>query len=368
MIQLAKPNITEEAIQKVSDVLRSGNLVQGKYVAAFEKKLEDYLNVKNVVVVSSGTAALHLSLIAIGIKEGDEVIVPAFTFPATANVVELVGAKPVFVDINLSDFCINTSKIEDAITPKTVAIMPVHEFGQAAKMDDILQITRKYNFKLVEDAACALGTEFNGQKVGTFGDLGCFSFHPRKAITTGEGGAIATNNNNLAQKLKALRNHGIELINNKVEFNYAAYNYRMTDFQAVMGLCQLDGFEDKISLRIGTAEKYNEYFKVIDWIKTPEFFSNRKNIFQTYHIIVDKELNRNELIGFLKRNGVQTNYGAQALHLQNYFLNKYIFKKGQFRNAEIGFKNGLALPMVDSLQQNDFIKITKLLKEFLYIK
>jgi len=177
MIRLAKPHIPDGAIAAVIEVLKSGDLVQGKYVKEFEQKLMEYLDIENAVVVSSGTAALHLSLIALGIGQGDEVVVPAFTFPATANVVELVGAKPVFVDINLDDYCIDAKKIAKVITERTKAIMPVHEFGQAAKMDDIAQIAHKYNLRVVEDAACALGTEFNHQKVGTFGDFGCFSFH-----------------------------------------------------------------------------------------------------------------------------------------------------------------------------------------------
>ncbi|MCP4215992.1 MAG: DegT/DnrJ/EryC1/StrS family aminotransferase, partial [bacterium] len=247
MIKLAKPYIPEEAIKNVVDVLRSGNLVQGKYAKEFEISLCDYLDVPHAVVVSSGTAALHLALIALGIKESDEVIVPAFTFPATANVVELVGAKPVFVDINLSDFCIDTSNIEAKITAKTKAIMPVHEFGQAAKMDDIIALVKKYNLKLVEDAACALGTEFDNQKVGTFGELGCFSFHPRKAITTGEGGVIVTRSAELAEKLRVLRNHGISAKNGTIDFIAAGLNYRMTDFQAALGLGQMKSLEDDIS-------------------------------------------------------------------------------------------------------------------------
>ena len=218
IIRLAKPNISSNAIDEIADVFKSGFLVQGKKVAEFEKNLANYFNVKNAICVSSGTAALHLSLIALNIKQGDEVIVPAFTFPATANVVELVGAKPVFVDINLNDFCIDISEIESKITEKTKAIIPVHEFGQVAKIHEIIEIAKKYNLKVVEDAACAFGAEYNYKKIGTFGDTGCFSFHPRKAITTGEGGVILTNNEYIVERLFALRNHGIVYNYGEIEF------------------------------------------------------------------------------------------------------------------------------------------------------
>jgi dTDP-4-amino-4,6-dideoxygalactose transaminase len=362
MIRLAKPNITEEAINAVNEVLRSGNLVQGKYVAEFEENLKNYLGVNEAVVVTSGTAALHLSLIALDIQKGDEVIVPAFTFPATANVVELVGAKPVFVDINLDDFCIDVNKIEEAITSKTTAIIPVHEFGQSAQMDKILEICNKYNLKLIEDAACALGTEYKNKKVGTFGDFGCFSFHPRKAITTGEGGVIITNNKELAGKVRALRNHGIELINGKVEFKYAGFNYRMTDFQAVLGIYQLKDFEKEITERINQAELYNKLLSEINWIKTPVTFSERKMTYQTYHILVDDNIDRDNLLDYLINNGVQVNFGAQALNVQDYYL-KYK-KENWFLNANKAFRKGIALPIGSYLKYDELNMVLFQLKQY----
>ena len=364
MIRLAKPNITEEAIAAVADVLRSGNLVQGKYVQLFEQKLAEYLEVENAIVVTSGTAALHLSLIALDIKKGDEVIVPAFTFPATANVVELVGATPKFVDINLDDLCINTDLIEAAITDKIVAIMRVHEFGQAAKMDDILSICKKHNLMLIEDAACALGAEFNNKKVGTFGDLGCFSFHPRKAITTGEGGVITTNDNALAKKVRALRNHGMELENGKIEFNYAAYNYRMTDFQAVLGVYQLEDFDKQIKLRQKLAELYDKLLANIDWIITPKVFDNRKMTYQTYHIIVRDDIDRDSLIKKLNDHGIQANYGAQAVNIQKYYAEKYNVSRKQLPMAYNAFRKGIALPLGDFLNENDILKVCKVIDDY----
>lgn len=353
MIRLAKPNISEEAIATVADILRSGNLVQGKYVQKFEKKLATYLQVSHAIVVSSGTAALHLSLLTLDIKAGDEVIIPAFTFPATANVIEYIGAKPIFVDINLDDFCLDTDKIEVAITKNTVAIMPVHEFGQAAKMDDIVNLCKKHNLKLIEDAACALGTEFNNQKVGSFGEFGCFSFHPRKAITTGEGGVVITNDNNLAKKVRALRNHGMEIENGKLEFNFAGYNYRMTDFQAALGVFQIDGFDEQVQKRKELAGLYDTLLKDIDWLITPKIFTDRRMTYQTYHIIVNDSIDRDRLIDYLNTNGIQANYGAQAVNVQSFYAKKYNVSKDKLPNAFIAFTKGVALPIGDFLKSSD---------------
>jgi len=359
MIKLAKPDITEKAIEKAVEVLRSGNLVQGKYVKKFESALCNYLNIKNAVVVSSGTAALHLALLVLDIKKGDEVIVPAFTFPSTANVVELVGAKPVFVDINLSDFCINTTKIEEKITSKTKAIIPVHEFGQAAKMDDIINVAQKYNLKIIEDAACALGTEFNNKKVGTFGELGCFSFHPRKAITTGEGGVIVTNDNKLSERLRVLRNHGISYKDGKIDFIAAGLNYRMTDFQAALGLEQLCKIENIIEQKIQIAKKYDKNLSSNNKIRIPFSYENRKAVYQTYHILINDEIDRNNLINKLKENGIESNFGANALPCLTYYKNKYNLIEIDFPNAIKAFKKGLALPMGNHINSSNINLVTK---------
>lgn len=364
IIRLAKPNISQDAINEVAEVLKSGFLVQGKKVAEFEKNLANYLDVKNAVCVSSGTAALHLSLIALDIKQGDEVIVPAFTFPATANVVELLGAKPVFVDINLTDFCINVSDIEQKITKKTKAIIPVHEFGQAAKIDKIIEFAEKYKLKVIEDVACALGAEFNDKKVGTFSDTGCFSFHPRKAITTGEGGVIVTNNDQIAEKLKALRNHGIVYNNRKIDFKYAGLNYRMTDFQAVLGIHQLKEIEKDIAYRIKLASEYDNLLIKYDNINIPFHLSDTRHVYQTYHIVLDKKIDRDNLIKNLKEQGIETNLGAQALNCLTYYQQKYVYNENDFPVATSSFKQGLALPIGRHLNNENIRKICKQVIKF----
>ena len=364
MIKLASPNISEKAIQKVGEVLRSGNLVQGQYVREFEASLEKYIGVKHAIVVSSGTAALHLSLVAMGIGKGDEVIVPAFTFPATVNVVEIVGATPVFVDITIDDFCIDVSKIEEALSLRTKAIMPVHEFGMMADMKPLMEIADKYKLVVVEDAACALGSEYNDKKAGTFGIVGCFSFHPRKAITTGEGGVIVTNSVTIAEHLRSIRNHGMSVINNKIDFTYAGLNYRMTDFQAALGLSQLQNIEKDILKRLEIAKNYNRALSLISWIKPPMIFNNRRMVYQTYHILLDEKIDRGVLIKYLKTNGIEANYGAYSFDGTCYYSDKYPEIKTSCQNANQAFQHGIALPLHGQLKRNEIYRVIDKIKSF----
>ena len=244
MLKLSHPNISKDAVNAVVAVLCSGKLVQGPECEAFEQELAEYLGCSEVILVSSGTAALHVALLALDIGPGDAVLVPDFTFPATANVVALTGARPVIVDVDFETFTIMPSALEEILVcwkgPERIkAIMPVHEFGCPAKMDAINEIAKKYQLVVVEDAACAIGATFHDQKLGTLGDIGCFSFHPRKILTTGEGGVIVTNRKDLASRMRRLRNHGIDRKEGVVSFVESATNYRMTDFQAALGRHQL---------------------------------------------------------------------------------------------------------------------------------
>ena len=353
VIKLASPNISEKAISKVGEVLRSGNLVQGKYVREFEAELEQYLGVKHAIVVSSGTAALHLSLLALGIGPGDEVIVPAFTFPATANVVVIVGAKPVFVDISLDDYCINVTKIEEAITPKTKAIMPVHEFGMMADMDPIIEIANRRKLLVIEDAACALGAKENDQYVGSYGQFGSFSFHPRKAITSGEGGVVTTNVDQLAKEIRILRNHGIEIINGKTDFVRVGFNYRMTDFQAALVNTQFDDFDSILDYKQELSEIYlnninNEH------IFLPMIPDNKKHTWQTFHLLLKNPEKRDALRKHLLNNKIMTNYGAQCIPHMTYYKKKYNNNsEEEFPNAYKAFTCGLAIPLYDLLKKEE---------------
>ena len=365
-IPLASPNITDEDINAVIEVLHSGMLVQGKNVEALENAVAEYLGVKHAVAVTSGTAALHLALKALGIGAGDVVIAPAFSFVATANVVELVGAKPVFVDIEPETFNIDASKIAAAITPKTRAIMPVHEFGLSCDISRIAEIARRNNLLVIEDAACSLGSTENGKFVGSFGHVGCFSLHPRKAITSGEGGLLTTNNAETAAEIRTLRNHGIEFRNGKKEFVAAGFNYRMTDFQAALVLSQFSRFGANVSRKSVLAETYLSELADLASVRLPLIPKDKRHTWQTFYVVVDEVRDRDQLIAKLKRRGIETNYGAQCIPAQVYYQEKYgLDCERLFPNAMRAFKCGLSLPLYEKLTEEEIRFVAGALRDAL---
>lgn len=365
-IPLMSPNITDEDIEAVAKVLRSGNLVQGENVAALEKEIAGYLNVKNAVAVSNGTASLHLALLALGIGAGDEVIVPAFSYPATANVVEIVGARCVFVDVERETFNIDVSQIEQVITPRTKAIIPVHEFGLACDISDLMKIAEKHDLFVIEDAACALGATENKKQVGTFGQIGSFSLHPRKAVTSGEGGILTTDDDELAEKFRVLLNHGIQTKNGKMDFVAAGLNYRMTDFQAALVRGQFARLEKIIERRNELARVYFEELAGNEKLQLPFVPENKRHIFQTFHVVVGDEINRDDLIEKLKKCGIGTNYGAQCIPFQTFYREKYNLNSEKlFPNALRAFQKGLALPLYEKLKPEQIRFVAENLKEIL---
>lgn len=365
-IPLMSPNITESDIEAVAEVLRAGMLVQGENVVALEKEIAEYLNVKNAVAVSNGTASLHLALVALGIGAGDDVIVPAFSYVATANVVEIVGAKCVFVDVEADTFNIDVSQIENAITPKTKAIIPVHEFGLACDIAELMEIAEKHNLFVIEDAACALGATENGKFVGTFGHVGSFSLHPRKAVTSGEGGILTTDDDDLAEKFRVLRNHGISMQSGKMDFIVAGFNYRMTDFQAALVRGQFARLEENINYRNELAEIYLNELKIAENIELPVIPEGKRHTWQTFHAVVGENADRDNFIEKLKSRGVGTNYGAQCIPYQTFFREKYKLDCTElFPNALCAFKRGLALPIYEKLSSSQVELVSGILKKYL---
>lgn len=360
-IPLMSPDITEQDIAAVTDVLRSGMLVQGKKVAEMEESIASHLNAEHAIALSNGTSTLHLALIALGVGSGDEVIVPAFSYIATANAVELVGAKPVFADIDIKTFNIDVAQIEKLITAKTKAIMPVNEFGLAADLSAITVIASKHGIPVIEDSACALGAKEGARFAGTFGRLGSFSFHPRKAITSGEGGVLVTNDKALADKIRILRNHGIEMQNGAMEFVAAGFNYRMTDFQAAMVSSQLKRLDTIIEKRQKLAAVYERELNNPKFIK-PVVPQGKLHTWQTYHVVVDSSLDRNELIAKLKAQGIGTNYGAQCMPYQQFFKDKYKLDCNKlFPASMLAYTNGLALPLYEKLNEDDIQYVSKII-------
>lgn len=364
-IPLAKPNIISKDIDLVVDVLKSGMLVQGKYVLELENSFKSLTQTAYSSALSNGTATLHLALIALGIKEGDEVIVPAFSYVATANVVELVGAKPIFVDIDIRTFNIDVTKIEIAISKNTKAIIPVHEFGLACDIEAIMLIAKKHNLYVIEDAACALGAKYKGKHVGSFGDFGSFSLHPRKAISSGEGGVLITNNSLYDKKIKLLRNHGTAIIDGKMEFTEFGFNYRMTDFQAALVFSQMDRLQSSIDYKNELSNIYNQELDT-NKLKLPYTPEYTKHTWQTYHIVLNDDINRDELINSLKEKNIGVNYGAQCIPFMKVYQKKYNYNcEILYPNALRAYKQGLALPIYDLVTKEQVTYITKTLNNLI---
>ena len=306
------PSIDEADVSAASAVIRSGMLVQGREVAALERRVSGLAGTGHAVAVSNGTASLHLALIALGIGPGDEVIIPAFSYIATANVVELVGAKPVFVDVEPHTYNIDVSLIESKITGRTRAIMPVHEFGLCCDASAVVALAKSRGLQVVEDAACALGATENGRPAGGFGIMGSFSLHPRKSVTSGEGGVITTNDPAIAHRLAVLRNHGIDGSGGGMDFVEPGYNYRLTDFQAALVSSQMDRFEGILGHKRRLAEVYLSSLRT-DRLALPRVPPGKVHTWQTFHLLLDATIDRSALIARLKEAGIGTNYGAQCI-------------------------------------------------------
>jgi perosamine synthetase len=351
-VPLSRPSILPEDIEAVVKVLQSGNLVQGMYVSAIENEVSARTGCTHAIAVSNGTATMHLALLAKQIGPGDEVIVPAFSYVATANVVELVGAKPVFVDVNLATFNIDAGQIWPKITKKTKAIIPVHEFGLACDMEKIIAIAKEAKLFVIEDAACSYGAMSSGSQVGGLGNVGSFSFHPRKAATSGEGGMITTSDNNLARFFRVMRNHGCEVENGEMQFNLAGFNYRMTDFQAALLMGQLKRFDTILEKRKRIARIYDSALNLA-WLRKPKLVEDGSATWQTYHVVLESEIDQKSFIHFLRQNGVGANYGAQCIPIQNHYRLKYGYVESDFPNAANAFKKGIALPLFDSMTDEE---------------
>jgi perosamine synthetase len=384
-IPIAKTTFQKEEFENIVKPLESGWVVQGPYVAEFEKKWCSYTGSKYSIAVSNCTTALHVSLAALGVGYGDEVIVPSFTWVATANAVESLGARPVFCDIDLRTFNIDTADLEGLVSDKTMAIVPVHLFGLAANIKDIMSFASRESIFVVEDAACGFGAKYKGKHVGNFGDTGCFSFHPRKAITTGEGGMITVNDKLLAEKLRAMRDHGATTSDHQrhfgnkpyllPEFPYLGYNYRMTDIQASIGSTQMDRADDIHKRRTEIADMYDEFIDGIEWLEKPYRDKDYEHGFQAYvcmfkpekismNTVSDVHKKRNDFMDYLQQNGISTRPGTHAVHILEYYAKKYKIKPKDYPNAYFADRCSIALPLFPSLTDEEFEYIRKYITNY----
>lgn len=359
-IEFYKHNIGEEEKKKVLECLDGIFLTTGSYVAEFEEQFATYLDLKYAVGLNSCTAALHLSLLALGIGEGDEVITTPMTFIATASAIMHTGAKPVFVDVEADTALINPDRIESAITKRTKVIIPVHLYGQMCDMRRIRAIANKYNLKIIEDAAHCIEGKRDGVGPGQLGDIACFSFYATKNITSGEGGAVATNDEELAKKVKLLRTHGMSKeatdrysgLYKHWDMIECGWKYNMDNIQAAMLLPQLRKIDDYWAKRDRLYEEYVNYLSEIPGIDHPRIVSNSKSAFHLFTIWVDGN-RRDEFLKKMGESGIGVVVNYRAIHLLTYFRKTFGFKEGDFPLAEKIGDRTISLPFYTRLELKD---------------
>jgi perosamine synthetase len=372
-IPIAIPSMGDEEWMALREPIQNGWLTQGPKVKEFETNFARMHNVKHALAVSNCTTALHLALLACGVGEGDEVIVPAFTWVATANAVLYCNATPVFIDIDLKTFNIDVSQIKDKITSRTKAIIPVHLFGLCADIDYI-----KKNFphlKIVEDGACAAGAALNGQPAGGLGDIGCFSFHPRKSVTCGEGGMLTTNNDEMAAHLDMLRNHGGSISEEQrhhgakpyllAAYDIVGYNYRMTDLQGAVGVVQLKKLEGFIEERDNWAAYYTKNLQDIPWLRPPAVPNGYKHGWQSYVTFIDESkapMTRNEMMEVLQQKGIATRPGTHAVHMLGAYAKRYHIKPSDYPGAFAADQFSMAIPLHNKMVKEDYDYVIDALK------
>jgi perosamine synthetase len=365
-IAIAAPDLGEEEWQALREPLSTGWLTQGPKVAAFEKAFAARHGVKHAIAVTSATTGLHLALSAAGIGPGDEVVVPAFTWVSTANCVLYCGATPVFADVDRETFNIDISDLQRRLSPKTKAVIPVHLFGTCADITGIRKILPE-NILILEDAACAAGASFNSRPAGSLGEIGVFSFHPRKSITTGEGGMITTNSDRLAERARILRNHGASISEEErhtgprpyllPDFAELGFNYRMTDLQGAVGLVQLGKLDRYVAERAEKAAFYREALKPLSWLRLPKEPGNGRHAWQAFVTYVDPltaPMPRNDMMQQLQQQGIATRPGTHAVHLLSYYRNRYRINPDDYPAARDCDAQSMAIPLHNRMSSDDY--------------
>lgn len=368
MIHISQPATGDEEWQAAREPLMSGWLTQGPKVAEFERRFAERHQVSHALATTSCTTALHLILAAIGIGPGDEVIVPAFTWIATANVVLYCGATPVFVDVDRDSYNLDPVHLAAKVNERTKAVIVVHLFGLCADMEAI-RAALPPHVRIIEDAACAAGASYHGTPAGALGDVAAFSFHPRKSITTGEGGMATTNDPALAERMTMLRNHGASVSEEQrhvgpkpyllPEFNLLGFNYRMTDIQAAVGLAQLQKLDRFIAERQEQAERYRDGLQRLPWLRMPDF-GNGGHAWQAFVTYVDPHsapMPRNEIMERLQGAGISTRPGTHAVHMLGYYRERFGLAEADFPAARDCDANTMAIPLHNRMtaDEHDYV-------------
>jgi len=351
-IRLARPDVGEAELAAVADVLASGQLTMGRWVDRFERVLAAAVGTADAVAVSSGTAALHLAMLALGIGEGDEVIVPAYTFPATANAVELCGGRAVLVDVDRDSFLVRPELVADAVTSRTKAVLAVHLFGRPVEWEE-LQTAVPQHVTLVEDAAGALGASYRGTPCGALGLLACLSFHPRKIVTTGEGGAVTTDEAELAAAVRRLRHHGIAA-GHPTDIEAPGFNYRLADVLCALGVPQLERLENLVAARERVAGWYEE--RLGHLVGTPSADDGDRHGWQAYVVTLDR---RDEALAGLRAEGIEAQIGTYAVHRLSAYRDR-----GSFPGADAAFERALALPFAGTMSEDDVHRVSSALARY----
>jgi len=366
-LRLAYPDLAfKEVANDLKQVINSGWLTKGPKTEELESAAKKYLKVKDAIAVSSGTAALHLSLLALGIGAGDEVIVPDFTFPAASNAAELCGAKAVLVDIDSSTLNIDPDKITQKINSRTRAIIVVHQFGNPADMNLIQKIAKRSNLNVIEDAACAFGSKYNGRMCGSMGQTGCFSFHPRKIISTGEGGLVATNDPSLAKAVRRLREHGMEQAGINRIFTEAGFNYRISEVASVLGLAQIKKIETIIAKRLLLASEMKSALEGIGglYFIPQETAKGSRHIYQSFIAAWRSHIDSAGLISFLRKKNIEASISNIVIHRQPYYARKYDLDDREFGNSIWAYKHTVALPFHTRMTGADIHTLKAALNEY----
>jgi len=372
-IPIGLPSMGIEEWEATKEPILSGWITQGPKVREFEKMFAERHQVKHAIAVSNCTTALHLALVACGVGDGDEVIVPAFTWVSTANAVIYCNAKPVFVDIDITTFNIDIEAIAAKITSKTKAIIPVHLFGLCADVNAIKE--RFPNLMIVEDGACAAGSALHNVPAGGLGHVGCFSFHPRKSVTTGEGGMLTTNDDALAAHMDKLRNHGASISEEQRHhgpkpyilsaFEMVGYNYRMTDIQGAVGVVQLKKLDLFIDERQKWADYYYNELSCIPWLSLPKVPAGYKHGWQSYVTFINESkapMKRNDIMEFLQQKGISTRPGTHAVHMLDVYSKMFNISPQDFPNAFKADQFSMSIPMHNKMNADDFKYVVEALK------
>ncbi|MDP9067829.1 MAG: DegT/DnrJ/EryC1/StrS family aminotransferase [Actinomycetota bacterium] len=365
-IQIASPSVGEEEWRAAREPLESGWLTQGPKVAAFEEAFAARHGVTHAIAVTSCTAALHLAVEALGIGPGDEVMVPSFTWIATANVVVHAGATPVLVDVDRETYNIDPKEAEQRVTPRTRAVMAVHMFGLCADVPGLRQVLPT-DVAIIEDAACAVGAALGDRSAGALGEVACFSFHPRKTITTGEGGMVTTNDTSLADRASVLRNHGASISEEArhvgpkpyllPSFDFAGFNYRMTDIQAAIGLVQLGKLDRLLDERDAWAQYYRRELADISWLRTPPVPETGRHGWQAFVCYIDPDeapMSRNEIMEVLQSKGISTRAGTHAVHTLSFYQDRFGLEDDDLPVARDCAENTLAIPLHNRMSERDY--------------